>query len=135
MGRQSHRKSKRGGSNYSSAASYGQYVNGTQNEQFDRVFSTSGPYAASQSNTSIGAEGQNAMQPYIPSSQDLTLIQSAGKRKKRGGLWGEVINQAIVPVTLLGMQQTIPRRKRGGKKSLKLRKKSRSNRGKKTRRH
>lgn len=135
MGRQSHRKSKRGGSNYSSAASYGQYVNGTQNAQFDRVFSTSGPYATSQSNTSIGAEGQNAMQPYIPSSQDLTLIQSAGKRKKRGGLWGEVINQAIVPVTLLGMQQTIPRRKRGGKKSLKLRKKSRSNRGKKTRRH
>lgn len=135
MGRQSHRKSKRGGSNYSSAASYSEYVNGTQNAQYDRVFSTNGPYADLKSNTSIGVQGQNATQPYVPSSQDLTLVQSAGRRKKRGGLWGEVINQAIVPVTLLGMQQTIPRKKRGGKKTRKSGKKTRSSRGRKTRRH
>jgi hypothetical protein len=134
MARSSHRKTKRGGSSYSSAASYGEYVNGTQNAQFDRVFSTSGPYANINSNTSIGAQGQNAVQPNMPSSQDLSLIQTAGKRGKRGGIWGQVINQAVVPVALLGMQQTY-RKKNGGKKSRKNGKKTRSNRGKKTRRH
>ena len=134
MGRSTHRKTKRGGSSYTSAASYGEYVNGTQNAQFDRVFSASGPYANINSNTIIGAQGQNAVQPNMPSSQDLSLIQTAGKRGKRGGVWGQVINQAVVPVALLGMQQTY-RKKHGGKKSRKHSKKSRSHRGKKTRRH
>ena len=134
MVRSSHRKNKRGGSSYSSAASYGEYVNGTQNAQFDRVFSTSGPYANINSNTIIGAQGQNAVQSNVPSSQDLSLIQTAGKRGKRGGIWGQVINQAVVPVALLGMQQTY-RKKHGGKKSRKNGKKTRRNRGKKTRRH
>jgi len=134
MVRSSHRKNKRGGSSYSSAASYGEYVNGTQNAQFDRVFSTSGPYANINSNTIIGAQGQNALQPNLPSSQDLSLIQNAGKRGKRGGIWGQVINQAVVPVALLGMQQTY-RKKHGGKKTRKSGKKTRRNRGKKTRRH
>jgi hypothetical protein len=134
MVRTSYRKNKRGGSSYSSAASYGEYVNGTANAQFDRVFSTSGPYASINSNTSIGAQGQNSTQPNLPSSQDLTLIQTAGKRGKRGGVWGEVINQAVVPVALLGMQQTY-RKKQGGRKTRKNGKKSRSNRRKKSRRH
>jgi hypothetical protein len=134
MARSSHRKTKRGGSSYSSAASYGEYVNGNQNAQFDRVFSTSGPYGNINSNTIIGAQGQNAVQPNMPSSQDLSLIQTAGKRGKRGGVWGQVINQAVVPVALLGMQQTY-RKKHGGKKSRKNGKKTRRNRGKKTRRH
>ena len=133
MRRTSNRKYKRGGSSYSSAASYGEYVNGTQNAQFDRVFSTSGPYASINSNTIIGAQGQNAVQPNMPNSQDLSLVQTAGKRGKRGGVWGEVINQAVVPVALLGMQQTY-RKKQGGRKSRKNGRKSRKN-GRKSRRH
>jgi hypothetical protein len=133
MRRTSNRKYKRGGSSYSSAASYGEYVNGTQNAQFDRVFSTSGPYGSINSNTIIGAQGQNAVQPNMPNSQDLSLVQTAGKRGKRGGVWGEVINQAVVPVALLGMQQTY-RKKQGGRKSRKNGRKSRKN-GRKSRRH
>ena len=36
-------------------------------------------------------------------------------RSRRGGLWGEVINQAIVPLSILGMQQSFRRKKHGGK--------------------
>jgi len=111
-------KSKRGGSSYSSASSYGEYVNGGDNAQFSRVFSTSGPYANIQGNVSIGAQGQNANQPSVPNAQNLSLIQKAGRRSRsrRGGLWGSVINQAIVPFSILGMQQTYRRKKYGGKK-------------------
>jgi hypothetical protein len=38
-----------------------------------------------------------------------------GTRRKRGGFWGQLINQAIVPFSLLGLQQTYGRKKRGGK--------------------
>jgi len=108
------RRHKRGGS-YTSASSYGTYVNGNQNAQYDRVFSTSGAYGNVPGNLLIGQQGQNAQQPGVPDSKSLALVQSAGGRKKRGGLWGEVINQAVVPVALLGMQQKYGRKKVGGK--------------------
>jgi hypothetical protein len=105
---------KRGGSNYSSAASYGEYVNGLENAQYNRVFSTSGPYANLPSNISIGAQGQNSTYVGAPNAQQLALVQKAGKRgsrKRKGGIWGSVINQAIVPFSLLGMQQSYRRKK------------------------
>jgi hypothetical protein len=40
--------------------------------------------------------------------------QRAGRRHRRGGFLGEVINQAAVPLSILAMQQTY-RRKRGGR--------------------
>jgi len=86
-------------SSYSSAASYGIAVNGTGNSQYDRVFSQSDPDAKFQSNSIVGVQGQRA-----------------GSRRRRGGLWGQVINQAVVPFSILGMQQTY-RRKRGGRKT------------------
>jgi hypothetical protein len=102
---------KKGGGNYTSAATYANYVNGNENEQFNRTMSDS-----SQSNLIIGAQGQNANQVSTPSPQQLSLIQSAGRRNKhyrsrshsrrrRGGLWGTVINQGAVPLAILGMQQ------------------------------
>lgn len=117
------RRHKKGGSNYSSAASYGSYVNGTENQQYDRTLSTSGPYANIPGNVIIGAQGQNSVQPNLPTSQSMALIQSAGKRSrgKRGGLWGQVINQAVVPFTLLGLQQTYRKKRHGGKKTRKVR--------------
>jgi hypothetical protein len=110
---------KRGGS-YSSASTYGSYVNGGLNNQFSRTFDQSGSNAANQSNILVGAQGQNSHLVGGPSSQQLSLVQSAGKGKKsgtRGGYFGEVINQAIVPLSLLGFQQTFGRKKRGGKKT------------------
>ena len=92
----SHRRRHRGGSSanpssYSSASGYGMAVNGTADDQFNRVMNN-----GSNSNTIIGAQGQKA----------------GGKRRsKRGGFWGQVINQAIVPFGILGMQQTYNKRK------------------------
>lgn len=116
------RRNKRGGS-YSSASSYGVYVNGGQNAQYDRTLGTSGPYSNVQGNVIIGAQGQNIQSQAIPTSENLSLIQSAGKRRcnskrsRRGGFLGSIINQAIVPFSILGMQQTYRRKRHGGKKT------------------
>jgi hypothetical protein len=127
--RRSHRV-KRGGGNYSSASTYGGYVSGSGNEQYNRVFDQTGANAGRQSNVLIGAQGQNSQQPNGPSPQNLALVQSAGRRRrksscrsrsKRGGLFGEVLNQAIVPFTILGMQQSYRRKKQGGRRTRKHR--------------
>jgi hypothetical protein len=107
---------KRGG--YSSAATYGVHVNGLPNAQFSRTFDQNGPYSNRVGAEYVGAQRQNLMQPGTPSAHSLKEIQSAGKRsrrRKRGGFLGEVINQAIVPFGLLGMQQSYKRKRHGGK--------------------
>ena len=110
---------KRGGSgNYSSASTYGGYVNGSGNSQFARTFDQTGPYASRVGAEYVGAQGQWATQPHAPTANNLSLIQSAGKRsrrRKRGGFLGSVISQAIVPFSILGLQQSYRRNKRGGK--------------------
>lgn len=105
--RRSHRRRHRGGagapspSSYSSAATYGEAVNGDMNAQYNRVFDVAGPDGANQSNAIVGAQGQRAGKK-----------RWGGTRRKRGGFWGQIINQAVVPFTLLGMQQTY-KKKRG----------------------
>lgn len=111
----------RGGS-YSSAATYGEYVNGSGNSQWDRTMDQSGPYGQIPGNTIIGAQGQNIPPAsQIPTSAQMALVQKAGRKHKKGGFLGEVINQAIVPFGLLGLQQNYRRGKRGGKKTQKRR--------------
>ena len=114
------RSRKMRGGNYTSASSYGTYVNGTPASQYNRVFEQTGPYGQTPGNIIIGAQGQNATPvTRMPTSAELSLIQKAGKRRnrrhRRGGFLGEVINQAIVPLSILGMQQTY-KRKKGGKR-------------------
>jgi hypothetical protein len=123
-------KGKRGGSgNYTSASSYGSYVNGSGNSQFERTFDQTGPYANRMGTDYVGAQGQLATQPGQPSSQNLSLVQSAGRRRRRrGGFLGSVINQAIVPFSILAAQQTY-RKRRGGKRTRK------SMGGKRSRKH
>jgi hypothetical protein len=76
----------------------------------------SGPYGQVQGNVIIGAQGQNVTPvSQIPSGNNLNLIQSAGRRRRRGGFLGEVINQAVVPFALLGAQQSYGRKRKGGK--------------------
>ena len=104
------------GGSYSSASSYGEYVNGSGASQWARTMDQSGPYGQIQGNVIIGAQGQNVASPsQIPTSGQLALVQKAGRRRRRGGFLGEVVNQAVVPVAILGMQQTY-RRKRGGRR-------------------
>jgi hypothetical protein len=106
----------RGGS-YTSGSTYGMYVNGSGDSQFARTFDATGPYASRVGTEYVGAQGQNSQQAGVPSAEQLKLVQSAGKRRKnrRGGFFGEVINQAIVPFGLLGLQQTYRKKSRGGK--------------------
>jgi hypothetical protein len=105
---------------YSSASTYGSYVNGSGDSQYDRVFSLTGPDANNQSNNIVGVQGQGLTDYGTPNATNLSLIQSAGSKRKmrralrsrsrtrsrRGGYFGQVFNQAIVPFTLLGLQQT-----------------------------
>jgi hypothetical protein len=119
-------RSYKGGS-YTSASTYGSYVNGSPDSQFARTFDQSGPYGGRVGSEYVGAQGQWAQQPNSPSAEQLNLVQSAGKRRrskhrrsKRGGFLGEVINQAIVPLGLLGLQQTYRKKRTGGRKSRKV---------------
>ena len=108
----------RGGS-YTSGSSYGTYVHGSPDSQFARTFDATGPYAARAGSEYVGAQGQWSQQPNTPSAQNLSLIQSAGRRRRsrRGGFFGEVINQAIVPFGLLGLQQTYRKKSHGGRRT------------------
>ena len=128
-------KSYRGGNaNYSSASTYGGYVNGSENDQYNRTFSTSGSNAGNQSNILIGAQGQNSQLTGVPTGEQLSRIQSGGRRhKKRGGFLGlgQVINQAIVPFSLVGLQHTYRHKKHGGK----TRRRRKHGRTRKHRRH
>ena len=121
-----HSRGKRGsrrmrGGSYTSASTYGSYVNGSGDSQFNRTFDTTGPYAARAGTEYVGAQGQNAQQFGTPSAQNLSLIQSAGKRRRsrHGGFLelGSVINQAIVPFSILGMQQTYRKKSHGGRRT------------------
>ena len=116
------RRMKGGSGNYTSASTYGSYVNGTPASQFARTFDSSGPYAGRAGSEYVGAQGQWSQQPNTPTAQNLSLIQKAGRRGKgkksrRGGFIGEVISQAIVPFSILGLQQTYRKKKTEGRKT------------------
>jgi hypothetical protein len=121
-----HSKKHRGGSNsYSSASTYGDYVNGNVVPQLDRTFNPM--TAGNSSNIITGVQGQNAGDYGAPSSSQMSLIQSAGSKrrgkKKRGG-FVPVINQAIVPFGILAMQQSYKPRKKNYTKRYRKYKKS-----------
>jgi hypothetical protein len=99
--RRRHSRKHRGGGNYSSASTYGSYVNGGTNAQFDRVFAQNG----NPSNIIFGVQGQNAQLAGMPSPQNMQLIQSGGKKGKKGGLLGigPILQQAAVPFTLVAL--------------------------------
>jgi hypothetical protein len=125
-----HSRGKRGsrrmrGGSYTSGSTYGGYVNGTGDQQFARTFDIAGQYGSRAGSEYVGAQGQNAQQFGSPSAQNLSLIQSAGKRRRnrRGGFLelGGVINQAAVPLSILAMQQTYKKKNYGGRKTRKHR--------------
>jgi hypothetical protein len=109
-------RSYKGGANYTSASTYGEHVNGGTNDQFGRVFNQGGDFGGRQSNVIIGAQGQWGQSPNMPSAQNLALIQKAGKsRRKRGGFLGPLIGEAIVPFSLLAMQNRYGKNRHGNK--------------------
>lgn len=102
-------------SSYSSAATYQLAVNGDGNAQYNRVFDINGPDGSNPGNQIVGLQGQNLGFP-------ASVSMKGGRRKRRGGNLGAIINQAVVPFSLLGMQQTFRRSKKGGRKTRKHRK-------------
>jgi hypothetical protein len=51
------------------------------------------------------------------SQSNVIVPLKGGTRRKRGGFWGSmgsIINQAIVPFSILGMQQTYRKKSSGG---------------------
>lgn len=118
----SRKSHKMRGGQYSSAASYQMYVNGPLGAQYGRVFDQAGAYGQVPGNVIIGAQGQNIPPAsQVPSASQMALVQSAGKRKSRrsrkGGFLGAMVNQAIVPFSLLGMQQTYRRKRHSGRQT------------------
>jgi hypothetical protein len=116
-----HRKKQRGG--YSSATTYGSWIAGSGDSQFSRVMDSA---SGSNQLTPVGSGANGVLG--APTSQQLSLIQSGGRhrrghskksrggrksrRSKKGGFleFGPVINQAIVPFGILGLQQTYKKR-------------------------
>lgn len=121
MARKSYKKrhshKKRGGgetypaaspSTYSDAASYMRATVGNSNEQYDNVFMSNKSNGSG--NAIVGLQGQRA-------GKKRTHSKSMNHTKKRkGGYWGQVINQAIVPFSLLGLQQNYGRKRSVGTK-------------------
>ena len=99
------------------ATEYVYSVVGSGDSQFSRTLDQAGAYGQIPGNVIIGEQGQN-VQPasLMPTQAQLNLAQGGGRRRRarRGGFIGEVVNQAVVPFALVGMQNTY-RRKRGGR--------------------
>ena len=85
---------------------------GTEDQQYHNVFDIG--------SKTLGNSFTHLPQSLTPTAQSLSMIQSAGGRrrrrgrmtKRRGGfLMGEVINQAVVPFGLLALQNRYGRRK------------------------
>lgn len=118
LGRKSHKsrssRKHRGGESqpYSSAATYQNWMLGSENDQYGRVFDQSGPNT-SQSNA-IMANANSGSVGYLPYQRAGKGRRSSSRRGKKGGFLGSVVNQAIVPFGLVGLNQYYGKR-RGSK--------------------
>lgn len=93
-------------------------VAGTMDQQFDNTFNING-------SPGNGLVLQNGRSITMPAGGSMTggrrrrrLSRGRGRRNSkriRGGFMGSVINQAVVPLALLGLQQTYRRRGTGFK--------------------
>ncbi len=92
------------------ATGFGESVYGSGDSQYNRVFGSE--YPDVRGNNIIGTNGQGL--PHY-ANVNTSNAQGGGRRRRRGGFLGDVVNQAVVPLAILGMQQTY-RRKRGGKR-------------------
>jgi hypothetical protein len=100
--RHSHKKRTSGRRHYKGGAGAAEFmlgVVGNGDTQFNNVMNNS-----SQSNV------------IVPIARSQTAGRGSRKRNRRGGFLGlgGVINQAVVPLSILGMQQTYGRKRQGG---------------------
>ena len=93
-------------SSYTSASTYQMAVNGTGDAQYSRVFDINGVNGRNPGNLIVGVQGQNMGLPNHKGGK-----RHRSRKNRKGGNWGQIINQAVVPFGLLGMQQTFKKRK------------------------
>jgi len=118
------RRHKKGGQ---SANEYMMKTVGDGNTQWDNVFKGNG----AADNAIRGIEGQSASSSMNPAS----LMQGGKKRRTRkGGQWGEVMNRALVPLSLWAMQNKYSK-KQGFKSLMPFSKKGGKSKSRKTRKH
>jgi hypothetical protein len=104
------RRSRRGGAG---AAEYvlGQY--GTGDAQWDAVFKTGNPAFGNQI---INQQHPSSVQAMAHKGGKRRSSKSSSRRSKRGGYWGQIINQALVPFGLLGLQNAYAKRTKKNRK-------------------
>lgn len=127
-------KRMRGGMNAVGAAPWQLRNLGPPNQQYNNVFVKGGPFGAAVQN--VSGTQPSVVEGVFPSAANLKLIQSAGsrhrrggvnttssssssggkRRTKRGGYWGKVLSQALVPFSLWFAQNKYGTRKNRGKK-------------------
>lgn len=91
-------------SSYSSAATWGQAINGSADAQYGRVFNQSSQFPPN-GNAIIGAQGQRAGSRH----RRRTRRHRTHRKKYRGGFMG-MIDTALAPLALLGLQQAYSRK-------------------------
>lgn len=95
---------------------------GSPNQQYTNTFGPGALPNAQSGNLIPTRAGAPAVGPdNLPQGSTANSVSQQGgrRRRKKGGYWAAVIEQALVPFGLLGLQQTYGRRKRGGKRSRK----------------
>lgn len=109
------RKNYRGGGG---AADYMLQTVGSADQQYNNVFDINSSLKA-QGNAIVGLQGQNTEWPPNSGINSAAARAMTGgkRRRRRGGFLGSAINQAVVPLSILGMQQSYKKSKRmGGKR-------------------
>ena len=109
------RRSRRGGDG---AAEYVLSQYGTGDTQWDAVFKTGNPVFG---NEIINQHHPSSVQAMAhkggrKSTSTSTSSSSKSRRSKRGGYWGQMISQALVPFGLLGLQQAYAKRTKKNRK-------------------
>lgn len=71
----------------------------------------------------MAAKGRSkSMRQRMQQQQQRSKGRGRGRSQGIGGYWGAVLEQAVVPLTLLGLQQTFRRKKHIGGKTKRHRK-------------
>ncbi len=75
---------------------------------------TFGPNPVSPYGNGLVVNGQAPPMTGMPSTQQMNLIQSAGRRRRnrKGGFLGDVVGRAVVPFALWGLQNKYATRRR-----------------------
>ena len=108
-GRKSHRRSRRGGDGASSwvTSNFGSTVD----QQFSNTFGNAGGGNAGNLIPTLAGAPAVGANNIAQGSLALNVgKQSGGKRNMSGGYWAQVLQQALVPFGLLGLQNSYGRR-------------------------